>query len=98
MTLSEIERATEGLVIARRNMAVGLWAGKIIGLKGRALESYVLDVMRADHDMPGPDDVIDKITRDFIDHGIDFEEREIGQQIERQERLTRLEMGATDKR
>jgi hypothetical protein len=92
MTLQELEQATEGFVIARRNMAVGLWAGKAIGLKGRALESYVLDVMRSDHDIPGPDDVIDKISRDFIEHDVDFEVRDIHFQIEQQERLTRVAM------
>lgn len=96
MTIDEIERATDGQVIARRNLAMGLWAGRMIGFRGRALDSYVLDVMRADLHMPGPDDVIDKIAHDFIVHGVPIMSAEIETQLQRQERLTRLEMTATD--
>lgn len=96
MNLHEIELATEGQLIARRNLALGLWAGKLIGLKGHKLEAYVRDVMRSDLDIPGPADIIDKIASDFITHDIDLNSDDIEQEIIRQERLTRLELMATD--
>jgi hypothetical protein len=87
MTLAELEHVTDGLPVARRNLALGLWAGHLIGLKGPALHSYVQDVMRSDRDIPGPDDVIEKIARDFVEHGIELMASDIERQLLRQERL-----------
>ena len=96
MTLDEIEQMTDGQVVARRNVAMGLWAGRKIGLRGRALDAYVLDVMRSDQHIPGPDDVIEKIQRDFIIHGVDCNAADIEAQLQKQERLTWQQLAVTD--
>jgi hypothetical protein len=87
LTLAGLEHVTDDLRVARRNLALGLWAGRLIGLKGPALHSYVQDVMRSDRDIPGPDDVIDKIARDFVEHGIELMASDIERRLLRQECL-----------
>lgn len=50
---------------ARRNKLVGLWAAEKLGLSGEKAEEYAREVVRADFDEPGEDDVFRKIRGDF---------------------------------
>lgn len=96
MTLDEIESHTDGQIIARRNMRLGLWAGMRLGLRDHRLADYARDVMTADYRVAGPDDVIAKIRVDFDDHGVDIFEDLIQLELQRLERQLRCELLATD--
>jgi hypothetical protein len=96
MSLDNIERHTDGQVIARRNMRIGLWAGMRLGLREDRLSRYARDVMDADYRKPGPDDVVEKIRTDFDKHGVEFGEDLIRMEIQRIERQVRAELMATD--
>ncbi len=96
MFLEEIERHTDGQVIARRNMRIGLWAGMRLGFRDERLSSYARDVMDADYQRPGPDDVVEKIRADFDKHGVEFADDLILMEIQRVERQVRAELMATD--
>jgi hypothetical protein len=48
-------------VTARRNKLLGLWAAGRMGLAGTAAESYAKQVVEADFQKPGDDDVVDKV-------------------------------------
>jgi hypothetical protein len=96
MSFDDIEVRTDGQVVARRNMRLGLWAGMRLGLRGERLENYARDVMDADYIMPGPADVIAKIRHDFDRHGVDFPSDLIGLELQRIERQVRSELLATD--
>jgi len=96
MSLDNIERHTDGQVIARRNMRIGLWAGMRLGLREDRLSRYARDVMDADYRKPGPDDVVEKIRADFDKHGVEFGEDLIRMEIQRIERQVRAELMATD--
>ena len=96
MSLDNIERHTDGQVIARRNMRIGLWAGMRLGLWEDRLSRYARDVMDADYRKPGPDDVVEKIRTDFDKHGVEFGEDLIRMEIQRIERQVRAELMATD--
>src|ERR1700694_1395567 len=50
---------------ARRNKLLGLWAAEKLGISGPAAESYAKEVIAADFEEPGDNDVFHKIRRDF---------------------------------
>jgi hypothetical protein len=52
---------------ARRNKLLGLWAAEKLGLSGPAAEAYAKDVVVADFEESGDQDVFRKIRKDFDD-------------------------------
>ena len=52
-------------VLARRNKALALWAGAILGKDGAELDAYVQEVMRADLQEAGDEDVFRKVSADL---------------------------------
>jgi hypothetical protein len=50
---------------ARRNKLLGLWAAQKLGLAGDAAEAYAKEVVTADFEEAGDDDVFRKIRKDF---------------------------------
>jgi hypothetical protein len=55
---------------ARRNKLLGQWAAEKFGLSGAEAEAYAREVVTADFDHPGDDDVFQKIRKDFDARGI----------------------------
>lgn len=53
---------------ARRNKLLGQWAAELMGKEDR--EAYGLEVVVADIDQPGGDDVLRKIRADFDAAGV----------------------------
>lgn len=53
---------------ARRNKLLGQWAAELMGKEDR--EAYGLEVVVADIDQPGDDDVLRKIRADFDASGV----------------------------
>jgi hypothetical protein len=62
---------------ARRNKLLGLWAAEHLNLTGEAADSYAKEVIKADFEEPGEEDVYRKIRRDFDDKGVDQSEHQI---------------------
>ena len=52
---------------ARRNKLVGLWAAEILDKTGDAAEAYAKEVIRADFEEAGHEDVIGKLKADLGD-------------------------------
>lgn len=50
---------------ARRNKLLGLWAAEKLGLTGAEAEAYAKDVVAADFEEAGDDDVFRKIRADL---------------------------------
>ena len=50
---------------SRRNRMLGAWAGGLLGKRGADLEAYVGDVIAADFEQAGDEDVFKKIKSDF---------------------------------
>ena len=50
---------------ARRNKLLGMWAAEKLGITGPAAEAYAKEVVAADFEGPGDNDVFHKIRRDF---------------------------------
>jgi hypothetical protein len=55
---------------ARRNKLLGLWAAEKFGLSGDDASAYAMDVVRADFEETGDEDVFRKIRGDFDAKGI----------------------------
>ncbi len=66
----------------RRNKLLGLWAADLMGLAGTEAEAYARQVVEADLEEPGPEDVIRKVKADFEANGIDKSDRQIRRQLE----------------
>src|SRR6185295_18226065 len=56
--------------MARRNKLLGLWAAEKMGLAGAAADAYAKEVVIADFEEAGEDDVFRKIRKDFDAKGV----------------------------
>jgi hypothetical protein len=50
---------------ARRNKLLGLWAAEKLGLTGTDADAYAKDVVLADFEQAGDEDVFQKVRKDF---------------------------------
>ena len=64
-------------VIARRNRLLGEWAARQMGLSDAETDSYAKDVIRADFEEAGDEDVIRKVLGDLTSAGVDVDESAI---------------------
>jgi hypothetical protein len=55
---------------ARRNKLLGLWAAEKLGRSGEAADTYAREVIRADMEEAGDEDVFRKIRGDFDAAGV----------------------------
>jgi hypothetical protein len=51
--------------VARRNKALGLWAAGLLGKTGDAADAYAMEVVRADFEEAGHEDVVRKVAADL---------------------------------
>jgi len=70
--------------MARRNKMLGLWAAGVLGKSGADAEAYAKEVVLADFEEAGHEDVVRKIKADFDAAGV--------AQTEDQIRLRMLEL------
>jgi hypothetical protein len=70
-------------VEARRNRLIGEWAAGKLGLSGDAVKDYVKEVVRADFEQPGPDDVVRKVVGDFKSKNVAAGEADVRAEMER---------------
>ncbi|MDB5544421.1 MAG: hypothetical protein JWO64_1570 [Hyphomicrobiales bacterium] len=63
--------------MARRNKLLGLWAAEKLGKAGAEAEAYSGDVVSADFEEAGDEDVFRKIRKDFDAAGVDQSDHRI---------------------
>lgn len=51
--------------VARRNKALGLWAAALLGKSGKDADDYAMEVIRADFEEAGHEDVVRKVAADL---------------------------------
>ena len=56
--------------MARRNKLLGLWAAEKLGKTGAEADAYAQEVVRADFEEAGDDDVLRKVRADFDAAGV----------------------------
>lgn len=64
-------------ILARRNRLLGEWAARLMGLSEVETESYAKDVVRADFEEAGDEDVIRKVLGDLTSAGVDCDDARI---------------------
>ena len=64
-------------ILARRNRLLGEWAARLMGLSDAESESYAKDVVRADFEEAGDEDVIRKVLGDVTAAGVECDEATI---------------------
>lgn len=79
-------------VQARANKRLGLWAAGKLGLEGDKAAAYALEVVDADFEEAGTDDVIRKVKGDFDAKGVAIEDVEIKKQLHHFEGEARKEI------
>ena len=62
---------------AGRNKLLGIWAAGLLGYEGEKAEEYAKEVVRADFEEPGDEDVFRKIRADFDANNIDQSDHQI---------------------
>ena len=62
---------------ARRNKLLGLWAAEKLGLAGAAADAYAKEVVAADFEEAGDDDVLRKVRKDLEAKGVAESDHEI---------------------
>jgi hypothetical protein len=62
---------------ARRNKLLGLWAAEKMGVTGAASEAYAKEVVVADFEEAGDDDVFRKVRKDFDAKGVAQSDQDI---------------------
>jgi hypothetical protein len=63
--------------LARRNKLLGLWVAEKLGISGDAANAYARDVVAADFEKPGDNDVVHKVTRDLAAKGATITEAQL---------------------
>jgi hypothetical protein len=69
-------------IVARRNRLLGHWAAKKMGLTEAESDAYARDVIRADFEEAGDEDVIRKLLGDLTSAGVEIDEAAIRQALE----------------
>ncbi|HZP20293.1 MAG TPA: DUF1476 domain-containing protein [Bauldia sp.] len=62
---------------SRRNKLLGLWAAGLLGKTGAEAEAYAREVIAADFEKAGEEDVFLKIRRDFDAKGVQQSDHQI---------------------
>ena len=70
-------------VNARRNKLLGMWAADKLGISGDDAEAYAKDVIAADFESPGDNDVLQKVLGDLNGKGLDATEAAVRYEMDR---------------
>ncbi|MDH5723029.1 MAG: DUF1476 domain-containing protein [Alphaproteobacteria bacterium] len=69
-------------VEARLSKLYGLWAAEQLGLGGADAQTYASDVVAANLEEPGFDDILRKVRKDFDDKGLDISDHVMESQMQ----------------
>jgi hypothetical protein len=81
-------------IIVRRNRLLGQWAAEKLGLDGEEATAYAKEVVSADFEEPGDEDVIRKVSKDFREKGVATGEAEVRELIARLYAIARNELAS----
>lgn len=71
------DEETKFRALSRRNRMLGLWAAEKLGRSGEDAEAYAKEVVRADFEEAGDQDVVRKLRKDFDAAGVAASEAEV---------------------
>jgi hypothetical protein len=64
-------------IVARRNRLLGQWAASKMGLTAEETDAYAKEVVQAEFEEAGDEDVIRKVLGDLTSAGCDIDEAEV---------------------
>ncbi|WP_274426840.1 DUF1476 domain-containing protein [Chelativorans sp. YIM 93263] len=67
--------------VSRRNKLLGLWAAEKLGKAGAQADEYAREVIRADFEEAGDEDVFRKVRKDFDTASVSVSDDEIRQKM-----------------
>ena len=70
-------------IAARSNKYLGEWASIKIGKNKEEKENYIQEIIKADMEEAGTEDVFRKVKKDFASNSITIEDSEIRDQMEK---------------
>ncbi len=76
------DEETRFKVNARRNKLLGLWAAGEMGISGAAADDYAKEVVKADFEEEGTEDVVRKVLADFKAKGMTLSDHAIRKRLE----------------
>ena len=79
-------------VIARRNRLLGGWAARLMGLSDAEADAYAKDVIRADFEEAGDEDVIRKLLGDLTAAGVEIDDSRIREALAHKEAEARRQI------
>ena len=68
-------------ITSRRNRLLGLWVAEQFGMPDNQALDYAKDVVLADFEEPGDDDVVRKALKDFAERGLDMDEQRLRKEM-----------------
>ena len=80
-------------VAARRNKLLGLWAAELMNLHGAEAETYARQVVSADLEEPGDEDVIRKVMGDFARAGVTVSREQLEDKMDELNAEARHQLG-----
>jgi hypothetical protein len=69
-------------VVARRNRLLGAWAARLMGLTEAEADAYAKDVIRADFEEAGDEDVVRKLLGDLTSAGVEIDDAKIREALD----------------
>jgi hypothetical protein len=69
-------------ITARRNKLLGLWAAEQMGLGGADADAYAKEVVVADFEEAGDDDVLRKVLGDLTDKGVGLDKNAVRKEMD----------------
>ncbi len=79
-------------VIARSNRLLGGWAARLMGLSDAEADAYAKDVIRADFEEAGDEDVIRKLLGDLTAAGVETHDSKIREALAHKEAEARRQI------
>jgi len=76
------DEETRFKINARRNKLLGLWAAEKMGLGGADADAYAKEVVIADFEEAGDDDVLRKVLGDLTAKGVGVDERAVRKEMD----------------
>ena len=79
----QIDEELKFKVEARSNKYLGEWASSILGKAEQEKQKYIQEIIKADMEEAGSEDVFRKVKKDFETNSIIIEDSEIRDQMEK---------------
>ena len=86
------DQELEFKVSARRNKLFGEWLAGELGIQGDGVSAYAKEVILADLDEPGDEDVIRKVIADIAANNVEIAEEVVREKLSEMETLARAQL------